>query len=161
MDILQPGEQLYLPGWWVCAGFVCAKIWDTLHGFDERTPILDVDVIYFDAENTDELEEKKCEQQLLSMSRNIPWSVKNETRMHIINSIPPYSSSADATSKFPETATALSLKLNEKDEIVLAAPWSVKDVLNLELRPTPYFEETREREKIYEERLLKKKWQEK
>jgi hypothetical protein len=37
------------------------KIWDALHGFKERTPILDIDVIYFDDTNIDELEEKKKE----------------------------------------------------------------------------------------------------
>ncbi|MGF9963576.1 nucleotidyltransferase family protein [Bacillus rhizoplanae] len=161
MEILQTAKQLYLPDWWVCAGFVRAKIWDTLHGFEERTPIPDVDVIYFDAEHIDELEEKKYEQQLLNMSPNVPWSVKNEARMHLINNMPSYSSSVDAISKFPETATALGMKLNENDEIVLAAPWGVKDVLNLELRPTPYYEEAKEHASIYEERVRKKKWQEK
>jgi hypothetical protein len=112
MDILQTAKQLNLPDWWVCAGFARSKIWDTLHGFEERTCIPDIDVIYFDAENTDELEEKKYEQQLFNMSPNVPWSVKNEARMHIINNMSPYSSSVDAISKFPETATALGLKLN-------------------------------------------------
>ncbi|MFD0770525.1 nucleotidyltransferase family protein [Bacillus sp. CGMCC 1.60114] len=161
MDILQTAKQLNLPDWWICAGVIRSKVWDTLHGFEERTPLPDVDVIYFDAEHIDELEEKKYEQQLLNMSPNVPWSVKNEARMHIINNMPPYSSSINAISKFPETATALGMKLNEKDEIVLATPCGVQDVLNLELRPTPYFEKTEELSKIYEERLLKKKWQEK
>lgn len=159
MDILQTAKQLQLPDWWVCAGFVRSKIWDTLHGFEERTPFPDIDVVYFDAKNIDESEEKKYEQQLLNMSPNVPWSVKNEARMHIINNMPPFSSSVDAISKFLETATALGLKLNEQDEIVLAAPWGVQDVINLELRPTPYYEETKEYANIYEERIRKKKWE--
>ncbi|MGG2063972.1 nucleotidyltransferase family protein [Bacillus sp. S14(2024)] len=47
------------------------------------------------------------------------------------------------------------------NEVVFAAPWGIQDVINLELRPTPYFEKTEELSKIYEERLLKKKWEEK
>ncbi|MDP7981285.1 nucleotidyltransferase family protein [Bacillus sp. WLY-B-L8] len=158
MDILQTAKQLHLPDWWVCAGFVRSKIWDTLHGFEDRTPLLDIDVVYFDAENIDEREEKKYEQQLLHMSPNVPWSVKNEARMHIISNMPPFSSSVEAISKFPETATALGLKLNDRDEIVLTAPWGVQDAINLEVRPTPYYEETKEYAHIYKERVRKKKW---
>lgn len=78
-----------------------------LHGFKERTPISDIDVIYYDDGNTDELEEKKLEMRLRNILPDIPWSVKNEARMHVVNGIPPYSSSIDAISKFPETATSL------------------------------------------------------
>jgi hypothetical protein len=158
MDILNAVKSLNLPDWWICAGFVRSKIWDTLHGFKERTPIPDIDVIYFDDTNMDELEEKKFEIRLRNILPNIPWSVKNEARMHIVNNIPPYSSSVDAISKFPETATSLGVKLDEKNDIVLVAPWGVDDVINLEVKPTPYFQESKERAQIYEERITKKNW---
>lgn len=48
MNILKSAKSLDLPNWWICAGFVRSKIWDTLHHFSERTPISDIDVIYFD-----------------------------------------------------------------------------------------------------------------
>ncbi|GMO01380.1 nucleotidyltransferase family protein [Parageobacillus thermoglucosidasius] len=158
MDILRAVKSLNLPDWWVCAGFVRSKIWDVLHGFKERTPIPDVDVIYFDDTNTEEAEEKKFETRLRNILPNIPWSVKNEARMHVVNNIPPYSSSVDAISKFPETATSLGVKLDEKDKIILVAPWGVEDVINLEVKPTPYFKESKERAQIYEERITKKNW---
>jgi uncharacterized protein len=158
MDILISAKSLNLPDWWVCAGFVRSKIWDTLHEFTERTSIPDIDVIYFDQSNRDELKEKKLEDRLRKMHPNVPWSVKNEARMHVVNHIPPYTSSVDAISKFPETATALGLKLDEKDNIVLAAPCGIKDVINLEVKPTQYFTETKERAVIYEERIIKKNW---
>ncbi|AEH46685.1 hypothetical protein PthBH41_06320 [Parageobacillus thermoglucosidasius] len=158
MDILRAVKSLNLPDWWVCAGFVRSKIWDVLHGFKERTPIPDVDVIYFDDTNTEEAEEKKFETRLRNILPNIPWSVKNEARMHVVNNIPPYSSSVDAISKFPETATSLGVKLDGKDKIILVAPWGVEDVINLEVKPTPYFKESKERAQIYEERITKKNW---
>lgn len=158
MDILQNAKALHLPDWWVCAGFVRSKIWDTLHGFTERTPLPDVDVIYFDKSNLDERAEKQLEQKLKGMNPDIPWSVKNEARMHIVNNIPPYTSSVDAISKFPETATALGLALDERNDVVLAAPCGIEDVLNLLVKPTPYFAETKERAEIYEERIAKKNW---
>lgn len=159
MDILITAKALNLPDWWICAGFVRSKIWDALHGFSERTPISDIDVIYFDPTSIDELEEKRLEEKLISLMPNIPWSVKNEARMHLISNVPPYSSSVDAISKFPETATALGVKLDENDNLVLTAPWGLDDVINLEVKPTPYFKEDKKRIELYEERITKKKWE--
>lgn len=59
MTILATVKSLNLPDWWVCAGFVRSKIWDTLHGYSKRTPLSDIDVIYFDKRNVDESEEKR------------------------------------------------------------------------------------------------------
>lgn len=38
MDVLRTAQRLELSDWWICAGFVRSKIWDTLHGYDRRTP---------------------------------------------------------------------------------------------------------------------------
>lgn len=158
MDVLKTAKSIQLPDWWVCAGFVRSKIWDVLHGFDERTPLPDVDVIYFDESNIDEAEEKKWEEMLKRINPEIPWSVKNEARMHLAGNLPPYSSAVDAISKFPETATALGLSLDEQNNVVLAAPCGIEDVVQLVLQPTPFFKQTEARAKIYEERMAKKNW---
>jgi hypothetical protein len=94
----------------------------------------------------------------MSILPGVPWSVKNQARMHVINNIPPYTSSEDAISKFPETATALGVKLDKANNLVLTAPCGIEDVLNLEVKPTPFFTETKELAAIYEQRLMKKKW---
>jgi uncharacterized protein len=158
MNILKAAKSLNLPDWWICAGFVRSKIWDTLHNFNERTPIPDIDVIYFDPTNIEELMEKQLEDKLKTLMPNIPWSVKNEARMHIKSNMPPYSSSVDAISKFPETATALGVKLDERGNVKLTAPCGISDVINLEVKPTLFFIETKERIEIYEDRITKKNW---
>lgn len=88
MDILASVKLLNLPDWWVCAGFVRSKIWDVLHDFDEKTPLPDIDVIYYDQAIVEEKEEKRLEEQLKDLMPTIPWSVKNQARMHIENGIP-------------------------------------------------------------------------
>lgn len=158
MKIIQIASTLNLPDWWICAGFVRSKIWDTLHGFTERTETPDVDVIYFDHKNIDENVEKELENMLVRMMPTIPWSVKNQARMHLINNLAPYTSSEDAISRFPETATALGVKLSKENNLVLTAPWGLEDVLHLVVKPTPYFTETKELAAIFEERLIKKNW---
>lgn len=158
MEILESAKSLNLPDWWICAGFIRSKVWDVLHDFSVRTTIPDIDVIYFNPTNIDKLEEKKIEKKLESLIPTIPWSVKNEARMHVKSNMPPYSSSVDAISKFPETATALGVKLDEDDNVILTAPCGIHDVINLEVKPTPYFKETKERVEIYEDRITKKNW---
>ncbi|QQK79098.1 nucleotidyltransferase family protein [Salicibibacter cibi] len=158
MDILEAVKGLQLPDDWICSGFVRAKIWDTLHGFRKRTPLPDLDVIYFDPVSIGESEEKKREEQLRSMLPPIPWSVKNQARMHLVNGVPPYASSVDAISKFPETATAIGVKLRDDARVMLVAPCGVEDVLKGAVQPTPFFMETEERLAVYRERVMKKDW---
>lgn len=158
MELLKITSSLNLPDWWICAGFVRSKIWDVLHNFNERTPIPDIDVIYYDPTNIDEKVERELEEKLKKLLPTIPWSVKNQGRMHIANNIPPYDSAVDAIAKFPETATALGVKLDKENNIILTAPHGIEDVVNMKVRPTPFFYESKERMRIYEERLRNKNW---
>ena len=157
MEVLKTVETLGLPDCWVCAGFVRSKVWDELHGFDKRTELADVDVIYFDDTYLDESIEKDLEQQLHTKMPNVPWSVKNQARMHIVNEFPPYASSIDAISKFPETVTALGVRLNGS-QIELTAPHGLEDLFRYEIKPTPSFEHEPERS-YYEKRVNQKNWQ--
>ncbi|WP_404459491.1 nucleotidyltransferase family protein [Oceanobacillus kapialis] len=159
MTILSTAKKLELPDWWICAGFVRSKIWDTLHHFKSRTPLADVDVVYFDETNKYEAEEKRFEQKLAEWLPGVPWSVKNEARMHVVNGVSAYISTEDAISKFPETATSLGVKLDQNNNLLLTAPWGIEDVLNLEVKPTPFFIESSELAKIYDERVIRKNWQ--
>ena len=106
----------------ICAGFVRSKVWDTLHRYEERTSLPDVDVIYFEPDSVDEENEKRLERVLTNLDPTISWSVKNQARMHVVNHVTPYSSSTDSMSKFPETATAIGVTLDEKGELQLSAP---------------------------------------
>ena len=161
MDILKTVQQLDLPDWWICAGFVRSKIWDTLHGYKERTPLEDIDVIYFDSINKKELVEKKWERTLTNMMPHIPWSVKNQARMHEINNLLPYISSVDGIAHFPETVTAIGVKLNEQNEIDLIAPYGIRDILQLNVCPVPHFATNKQLLAVYQQRVQKKNWQSK
>ncbi|MGO1058319.1 nucleotidyltransferase family protein [Planococcus sp. FY231025] len=158
MGVLEAAAGLELPDWWVCAGFVRTKIWDTLHGFEERTPLGDIDVIYFDAGNINEETEKLWEKRLHQIMPGLPWSVKNQARMHVVNGNPPYQSSVDAISKFPETATALGVRLDEGGQLIVAAPCGLVDVLGMRVKPTPIFRSQSGLMSIYRKRQEQKRW---
>lgn len=138
-------------------GLVRSKIWDKVHQYSDRTPLPDIDVIYYDANNIEEEEEKQLEQRLNQHSL-LPWSVKNQARMHTLSGFSPYTSAVDGIAHFPERATALGVKLAEDGSLVLAAPWGVTDAVSLKVRPTHYYEKTNKRI-IYENRVIKKAWQ--
>ncbi|WP_371932608.1 nucleotidyltransferase family protein [Bacillus carboniphilus] len=104
-------------------------------------------------------QKKRLEEKLSTIQPNIPWSVKNQARMHKISNLLPYSSSEDGISKFPETATALGIKLEDKDRVKLTAPWGIEDAIRLKVKPTPMYCINKELFFIYEERVKKKNWQ--
>ncbi|MET0786878.1 MAG: nucleotidyltransferase family protein [Paenisporosarcina sp.] len=157
MEVLKTVQSLGLPDCWVCAGFVRSKVWDELHGYDERTELADVDVIYFDRSVVDETIEKNLEEQLKIQMPNVPWSVKNQARMHIVNQFPPYASAVDALSKFPETVTALGVRLDEQQQVKLIAPHGLQDLFAFEIKPTPSFSQEPELD-YYQYRISQKNW---
>lgn len=75
-------------------------------------------------------QKKIVEQRLIALIYGAPWSVKIQARMHFVNNASPYSSSIDAISKFTETATSLGVKIDEQNNLQLAAPHGLSDVVN-------------------------------
>ncbi|EZH65644.1 hypothetical protein DH09_15245 [Bacillaceae bacterium JMAK1] len=160
IDILQTVRRLELHDWWVCAGFVRTKVWDSVHMFSKRTTLADIDVIHFDrrTERISEGADHELEDRLRSIHPNLPWSVKNQVRMHDRNGVKPYLSSIDAMSKFPETATALGVTLDKDDKLSIAAPHGLLDAFQLYVKPTPAFLGNQKLMPIYEARIAKKEW---
>ncbi len=125
------------PGAWLSAGYIRNLVWDRLHGYRERTPLDDADVIYYDQEHPDEAEEKVWERQLGLGLPELRWSCKNQARMHVVSGLPPYEDVADAMSCWPETATAVAAAMREDGTIAVLAPHGLEDLFGLRLQPSP------------------------
>mgnify|MGYP005750246493 CR=1 FL=1 len=160
MNILYTAKELQLQDWCVCAGFVRSKVWDEIHGYSVRTPLPDVDVIYYNDKNLAVDAEKELEHKLYSIHPSVPWSVKNQARMHLKNNSEPYKSSKDAISKFPETATAVGVKLDDANNLILIAPLGIEDLINCRVRPTPTFNNT-DKMHMFNNRVKNKRWHDK
>lgn len=153
--LLRHVESLALPDGWIGAGFVRNAVWDVLHG---REPDLatsaDVDVIFFDPNDLSQTSEQNIETRLRVLDSAVPWSVRNQARMHLKNGDAPYRDSEDAVRCWPETATAVAAR--RRDECVeMIAPHGVDDLLGLIVRPTPAFAGKRD---IYRARVAAKNW---
>ena len=49
MAALRAVRSLGLRSWCIGAGAIRSLVWDVLHGFDRRSAVEDLDVVYFDA----------------------------------------------------------------------------------------------------------------
>ena len=154
MDVLQAVRSLELPDWWIGAGFVRNKVWDILSG-QNRTPPGDIDVVYFDSNDLSEDREHKYQDRLESVCPTGKWSVTNQARMHVENDDGPYTSSLNAITHWPETATAVAITIDATNHVIFQAPCGVEDLLNMIIRPTPNFKKKLEK---YRARLEKKAW---
>ena len=136
-EALEAVAALGLPDGWIGAGFVRAPVWDRLHGYDSATPLDDIDVVTFDPDCLDPGAERAHEARLAELLPGLPWSVRNQARMHLRNGDRPYRSSADALTHWLETPTAVALRL-EAGRPALLAPLGLADLLGLVIRPTPH-----------------------
>ncbi len=147
-------RQLDLPNWCIAAGYVRNYVWDYLHGYSHLTPLNDVDVLYYDANDLSEKTEKKYETILKNQLHEYNWSIKNQARMHIRNQEKPYLSVADAMKRWPETVTAVGISLETGKGIEIIAPHGLNDLFDLILRKSPYY---KNKDHFYT-RVMSKKW---
>lgn len=155
MERLSLVQTLNLPDWWIGAGFVRGKIWDVLHGYQTRTPLPDIDVIYFDKSVVTKEQEQTYEAYLKNHIPESNWSVKNQARMHEKHGHKPYKTSTQALAQWVETATCVGVQIEGNGELKLTAPRGIDDLVNLILRPTPDHQQDQTK---FHERIEKKQW---
>lgn len=155
MKALSAVRALELNDSWIGAGFVRDAVWNHLHGYEPGPVLGDVDVVWFGHEHCcpdhDSYLESKLKQQLPSLV----WSVKNQARMHQRNGDRPYTSTENALLHWPETATAVAVRLGGNG-LDIIAPYGLSDLFELLLRPTPTFE--RDKFNAFEQRVTTKSW---
>ena len=163
MNILYTAENLNLPDWLIGAGFIRNKVWDYLHGYTKAwLDTNDIDLVYFDPDGNDERADEKLSTELKEKT-GLNWEVVNEAYAHkwYASKPPPYASSKDAVSKWPETATCIGVKI-ENQKLQLIAPYGIYDLVSLIVKPNPGFINNKDNvKKVVSERVKRKKWLEK
>lgn len=155
MQALHAVRILNLSDGWIGAGFVRDAVWDHLHGYGQKPVSGDVDVVWFDSERRHPSHDNELQQKLRQRLPMFTWSVKNQARMHQRNGNSPYLSTENALRYWPETATAVAVRV-EGNNIDVIAPWGLADLFELRLRPTLSFE--REKFEIFRQRVATKQW---
>ncbi|GGB61347.1 hypothetical protein GCM10011505_47510 [Tistrella bauzanensis] len=114
-------------------------------------------MIWFNPDRADPVVDDQLDAMLLAAAPDIRWSVANQARMHRRNGVPSYASTADAMTNWPETATAVAVRLITGDRVEVLAPLGLDDLFGLILRPTPFFLATG-RLPVMTARIRDKRW---
>jgi len=115
------------------AGFIRNLVWDNIHNLT-KNHYNDVDILWFDGNSIPD-KNIELENRLSNIITNIDWSVKNQAIMHRRNNDLLYESIEDAMRFWPETATAIFVRLTQYDEIEIIAPYGLDDLFHCHLRP--------------------------
>jgi hypothetical protein len=142
-SLLRLLRDVALPEWAVTAGVIRNVVWDSLHGYDESTPVKDVDVAFYDVRDKSRERDAAIEGTLTRALPNIPWEVTNQAGVHLWyerkfgHPIPPITSLHDGISRYPETATSVGIRLEANDAITVIAPCGLSDLFGMVLRRNP------------------------
>ena len=152
--MLDAVRKTSLPEAAIGAGAIRNRIWNALHGFDPAEySDEDIDVLFFDERDQSEASEQIVERRLREMMPSVIWSVKNQARMHLTNSDAPSENLEHAVTHWLETPTAVAVTAEEIPRLI--APYGLRDLLDLCVRPTP---SGNRKPKHYRKRVEKKRW---
>lgn len=126
-----------LPDAWVGAGALRDLVWGQLYGpgFDPAA-VRDIDVAYFDPDHLGRDRDDQAEALLSSLWSELPWEARNQAAVHVWydhkfggEPVAPLLSIVDAIGTWPETATAVAVRLDRTDGIEICAPHGLDDLL--------------------------------
>jgi uncharacterized protein len=146
MKVLRAAAALELPDWWIGAGFVRNRVWDAISDLPAR-PDRDVDVAYFDPGMPDPREDEHAEARAVAILPGVPWEIRNQARMHLRNGDEPCTSTLDAMSRWPETATCVGVTLRGESPVLMSCH-GLDDLVRMVVRPSPAFDNPAGRAKV-------------
>lgn len=147
-DLLLQNEKILLilktlktfaPQAYLAAGVIRNTVWAHLHGQSYPLDQTEIDVVFYDALDKD-LDAQQLQEKMKMEFPTIEWDITNQARVHLWyqtdkgSSIPQLSSIEHALSQWPETATAIAVRLNNQHEIECISPFGLVDLFELKLR---------------------------
>lgn len=137
MRVLATVRAAELPDAWVGAGAIRDLVWGELYGtgFVPDT-VRDIDVVYFDPADLSRERDERATARLDSLWPGLPWEARNQAAVHTWyhhkfggDPVPPLMSIVDAVATWPETATAVAVRLDPAGGIEVCAPHGLGDLL--------------------------------
>ncbi|MGX6603385.1 nucleotidyltransferase family protein [Micromonosporaceae bacterium Da 78-11] len=134
-----------LPDAWVGAGAVRNLVWAERFGAGFTLDLVrDVDVPFFDPDHLDPAHDEAMTDRLAAARPDVPWEAKNQAAVHLWypahfggGPVAPLTSIADALGTWPETATAVAVRLTVDDRLEVCAPLGLDDLMNGVWRRNP------------------------
>ena len=153
LQALEYVRLLDLPECYIAAGFVRNLVWDYLHHKSEPTPLNDVDVIYFDLNESNPNKFIEYESRLTELLPQLNWQVRNQALMHVRNNDEPYGSSLDAMSYWPEQETAVAIRKLSNGNFDCISAFGFESLFNFQVTYN-----TKRLKSVFEHRIKSKEW---
>lgn len=142
MALLALIRELALPDCWLLAGCLYQSVWNVMSGHPSRTGIKDYDIGYFDASDLSyEAEDRIIRLVAARAPADLNVEVRNQARVHLWFeqrfgfSVPPLTCTIEAQTRYASTTHAVGARLANDGSIEIAAPFGLRDILAMHLRP--------------------------
>jgi hypothetical protein len=103
-----------------------------------------VDVVFFDRGDLSREYDERVTARLRARRPDVPWEAKNQAAVHTWYAarfgggpVEPFTSVAEAVATWPETATAVAVRLDDRGELDVCAPLGLDDLLGGVWRRNP------------------------
>jgi hypothetical protein len=145
MRVLTCVRDERIPEAWVGAGALRDLVWGELYGpgFSPAN-VRDIDVAFFDPGNLSRSYDDQVTHRLSARCPELPWQARNQAAVHTwyasrFGGDPPapLTSIDDAIGTWPETATAVAVRLGDGDVIQICAPLGLADLMGGVWRRNP------------------------
>ena len=153
LNALECVRLLDLPECYIAAGFIRNLVWDDLHCQSEPTPLNDVDVIYFDLNESNPNKFIEYESRLIELLPQLNWQVRNQALMHVRNNDEPYTSSLDAMSYWPEKETAIGIRKLPNGNFDCISAFGFESLFKLQVTYNP-----KRFKSVFDHRIKSKGW---
>jgi uncharacterized protein len=160
MQALAIVRGVAIPDGYIAAGAIRDTVWDAVVEHREEKRSSDVDVVYFDAFDAFDAERNWCR----VLAREVPsirWEVTNQAMVHRWQSqvlgrqVLAYPSVSAAIRVWPETATAVAVRILWDEQLEIVAPCGLADLFNGIVRRNPATPDV----KAFARRVEQKQWQ--
>jgi uncharacterized protein len=131
------------PDWWVGGGVLRDLVWDELHGGFDPAMVKDVDVAFYDPVDLRPERDQAVERALAARLPGVRWDAKNQAAVHTWYqrrfgvAVDPLASSAEGVATWPETATAVAVRLHADGHLSVTTCCGLDDLLGGVCRRNP------------------------
>ena len=164
MRALRAARTVDPPDWLIGAGAIRDRVWDRLHGFTRPTPVKDLDLAFFDPACVGSERERSVQSALSAQAPDLAWDVTNQAAVHLWYprvfgvEVDPLTSTSEAVATWPETATAIGIRLLADDTIHVVAPCGLEDLFGLIWRRNPRRATSEQYRRRVENKRIAKRW---
>jgi hypothetical protein len=136
--VLTTVRDALIPDAWVGAGALRDLVWGERFGAGfNPDEVRDVDVVFFDPHDLSRANDDRVTQRLHDRWPAVPWEARNQAAVHTWypakfggGPVAPLVSIPDAVGTWPETATAVAVRLDADDGLEICAPLGLTDLLD-------------------------------